>query len=78
MTLYFFQLISLAALVLKRKCKGTKVCIVILAKKSEVRFRKNAGALLKKQSVFQRVVLSAKSVITAPNDVLSETLTVIF
>ena len=53
--------------------------MVILAKKSEVRFRKNAGALLKKkQSVFQRVVLSAKSVLTAPNDVLSETLTVIF
>jgi len=47
-------------------------------KKSEVRFRKNSGALLKKQYVFQPIVHGAENVSTAPNDVLSVTFAVLF
>jgi len=52
--------------------------MALLGKKSEVRFRKNAGTLLKKQYVFKPVVYSAESVLTAPNDVLSDNFTVLF
>ena len=57
---------------------GHKVCMALLGKKSEVRFRKKAGTLLKKQYVFKPVVYSAESVLTAPNDVLSDNFTVLF
>jgi len=39
--------------------------------KSEVRYRNNAGALLKKQYASQHILLGAETVLTAPNDVLS-------
>ena len=41
-------------------------------KQSEVRFTKDAGALIKKQYVFKRIVHSTENVSTAPKDVLSE------
>jgi len=53
-------------------------CWQVWREKSEVRFIKNAGTLLKKQYVFQRIVLGAESVLTAPNDVLSEKFIVLF
>jgi len=46
--------------------------------KSVVRFRKNVGVLLNKQYVFKHIVLGAGSVLTAPNDVLSEKFIVLF
>jgi len=58
--------------VTKRSCKGTEFCRARLAKKSEVRFRKSAGALIKKQCFFQRIVLGTESVLIDPNYVLSE------
>jgi len=39
---------------------------------------KNAGALIKKQYVFKRIVHSTESVLTAPHDVLSEKLDILF
>jgi len=47
-------------------------------KKCEVRFKKTAGALLKNECFFQRVALGAESILTAPNDVLSEKFTALF
>jgi len=39
---------------------------------SEIPFKKNAGALLRKHYVFQRIVVGDESVSTALNDVRSE------
>jgi len=46
-------------------------------KKSEIRFIKYVGALLKNY-VFQPIVFGAENVLTAPNDVLSDIFTVLF
>jgi len=35
----------MGALVVKRTCKGTEFCMVLLARKSEAGYRKNAMAL---------------------------------
>jgi len=50
--------------VVKRTCKGTELCMVLLArKKCTIRFRDNAGALLKKNNYgFQCTTLGAESV----------------
>jgi len=42
----------MGALVVKRTCKGTEFCMVLLARKSEAGYRKNAMALCWKNSTF--------------------------
>ena len=74
----FLQIISLTTLVVKYTGKGTDVCMAGLAKRGEVRFRKNAGALLKKTIRFSMYRFGSECVLTAPNDVLPEKCTVLF
>ena len=67
--------------VVKRTCKGTELCMVLLArKKCTIRFRDNAGALLKKiTTVFSVPHLAPKVLLsTAPNDVFSEKFFLVF
>jgi len=50
--------------------QGRRVLQPVLARKSEVHFRKKSGGLLKKQYVFQYIILGAESALAALNDAL--------
>jgi len=73
MSLYgVYQKISSAALVVKHTCQGTDFGWEFWREKKKGTFQKTADALLKKQYVFQRIILGTESISTGPNDVLSE------